>query len=90
MELTLKEKEILVNLLDSAKTFEELQSKTFFGFNETRETIKELIKKNHIKKEKSFPTKYSLKKELIKNVREIKRKIDWTELVSDACFVCKY
>jgi len=89
MELSLKEKEVLVNLLDSAKTFEELQNKTFSGFNETRETIRDLLKKNQIKRENSFPTKYSIKKELRKNVREIKRKLDWTELVSDACFVCR-
>jgi predicted transcriptional regulator len=87
--LSLKEKEILVNLLDEPKTIEELQQQLFFGFNETRETIRELLKKKHIKKEKTFPTKYSVKKELKKEIRILKRKIDWTELVSDACFVCK-
>jgi len=88
MDLTLKEKEIMVILLDSPKTIEELQEKSFFGFNETRELIKDLIKKNHVEREKNFPTKYSVKKELKKNIRQLKRRIDWTELVSDACFVC--
>jgi len=89
-KLSLKEKEVLVILLDKAKTVEELQEKSFFGFNETREIIKELIKKNHVEREDSFPTKYSVKKNLRKNVRELKRRIDWTELVSDACFVCNH
>ncbi len=88
--LSLKEKEVLVILLDKPKTIEELQAKSFFGFNETRETIKELLKKEKITREKSFPTTYSIKKRFRKEVRELKRRIDWTELVSDACLVCKY
>jgi len=88
MELSLKEKEILVILVNKPKTFEELQEKSFLGFNETRDLIKELLKKNHVQREDSFPTKYSVKKNLRKKIRELKRKIDWTELVSDACFVC--
>lgn len=88
MELSLKEKEVLVILLDKSKTIEELQEKSFFGFNETREIIKKLLKEQKITKENSFPTTYSIRKELKKEVRELKRRIDWTELVSDACFVC--
>jgi predicted transcriptional regulator len=88
MQLSLKEKEILVTLLDKPKSIEELQGKMFFGFNETREIVRELLKKKRIKKEETFPTTYSVKKELRKEVRELKRRIDWTELISDACFVC--
>jgi len=88
MQLTLKEKEVLVSLLDKPKTIEEIQGKMFFGFNETRDVIRELIKKKHIKKESDFPTTYSVRKELRKEIRELKRRIDWTELISDACFVC--
>ena len=87
-ELSLKEKEVLVILLDKAKTIEELQEKSFFGFNETRDLVRELLKKKHIERETSFPTKYSIKKNLRKNIRQLKRRIDWTELVSDTCFVC--
>ncbi len=86
--LSLKEKEALVILLDKPKTIEELQEKTFFGFNETREIIKELLKKQKIEKEKSFPTKYLVRKEFKKEIRELKRRIDWTELITDTCFVC--
>ena len=60
MQLTLKEKEVLVSLLDKPKTIEEIQGKMFFGFNETRDVIRELIKKKHIKKESDFPTTYSV------------------------------
>jgi len=88
--LSLKEKEVLVILLDKPKTVEEIQNKSFFGFNETRETIRELLKKEKISREKSFPTTYSVKKGFRREVRELKRRIDWAELVSDACLVCKY
>ncbi|MBU2099691.1 hypothetical protein KKG83_03790 [Candidatus Micrarchaeota archaeon] len=88
MQLSLKEKEVLVSLLDKPKSIEEIQNKMFFGFNETREVVRELLKKKHIKKEESFPTTYSVKKELRKQVRELKRRIDWAELINDACFVC--
>ncbi len=90
MVLSLKEKEVLVNLLDSPRTIEELQERMFFGFGETRELIRDLLKKNHIKKESDFPTTYSVKKEFKKQVRELKRRIDWTELISDTCFVCNH
>jgi len=88
MELSLKDKEVLVNLLDKPKTIEELQSNAFLSFNETREIVKELLKKKQIKREKSFPTKYSINKNIRKKIREMKRRIDWAELVSDACFIC--
>ncbi len=90
MHLMLKEKEILVSILDEPKTIEEIQLKVFLSFGETRELIRKLIKEKKISREKSFPVKYSVKKELRKSIKEIKRKLDWTELVSDACFVCDY
>jgi predicted transcriptional regulator len=84
-KLSTCQEQILVQLVSSAKSVEELRQRTGFAYGEIMDAVKGLLLQHAIERKKGFPTAYRITKEFQLVAKKLRAKFDMSDLLDDPC-----
>lgn len=84
-KLSTCQEQILVQLVSSAKSVEEIRQRTGFAYGTVMEAVKDLLFKHAVERTKGFPTAYRITKEYHMVAKKLRAKFDMSDLLDDPC-----
>lgn len=90
VKLSTGQERLLVQLVSSSKTLEEIHGRIHVPYRDLMQATKELLLRGAIERKKGYPTYYRISKDFHLVAKKLRAKVDMSDLMDDPCDILKY